>query len=478
MVVDNEAVREALINLERSREKEQLMREQANSLLEGLEIITSASGTEDMLSRLLQMVTAQLKCDDAFILSPAETNQQPEETMLNCIGTTDPVFSQHSWLYGKLFQRVHAGQPVMLFNTEQAEEWKQQSEVVREKSGSALLISFPGVDRQILICCISQDRAYFTKGHLGLMQRLVPIASHALHTLYINEQLQCEIDERNRLEQYSSFQAGIAEMNTSILHNIGNSITGAQGYLLKLEHARKNLFGLVKVMSSVEEWLEDGPLSADQQHKLQQGSHGAAKLLKKIATEDGEIAQGVAALERSNRHISEIIQMQRGVSRPILTASWFKIDEMVNDTISMVAETIERHGIFVEVEIDRWLEKLYLPRNPMIQMLLNLIKNSVESIDECKREGATIEGKITVSVTKVEEWIELRVEDDGMGIDPEWAPSIFKFGQSSKRRGTGFGLHSAANFITGVGGSIEVESAGHHQGAVMIVQLPIEMAEH
>ena len=472
--VDNEIVREALINLDRSREKERVLREQANSLLEGLEIITSATGTEDMLGRLLKMVTEQLQCDDALILSPKD---QEMELGLGCIGATDPLYTGSDWLCGQVFERVLKGHPVMLFSVARVEEWQQQSEAIRERTGSVLLISFPGVDREMLLCCISAQRAYFKKNHMALMQRLMPIASHALHTLYINEQLQREIDERNRLEQYASFQAGIAELSASVLHNIGNTITGAQGHLLKLEHQRKNLLGLVKVFGTVAGWHKGGGPTDEQIGKTHQVLVGADRLLNEVVGESGSVQSGLDAVDRSMHHVAEIIQMQRGVSRPVLTATHFGVQQMIDDTLGMIEESIEKRDIKVEVSVVPPLETLFLPRNPMIQMLLNLVKNSVESIQERKQEEPELSGKIVIHLEQRGDQTELVVIDNGVGVEAERITEIFKFGESSKERGSGFGLHSVANFIKSVEGEIHLESDGINQGARMVVCLPADMEE-
>lgn len=473
--VDNEIVREALINLDRSREKERVLREQANNLLEGLEIITSARGTKDMLGRLLKMVTAQLSCDDAFILSPPI--EQSGEGGLNCIGATDPIYSDSQWQCSTVFQRALQGNPAMLFSVDRVVEWQEQSQEIQSRTGSVLLISFPSVDREMLLCCVSSKRAYFKKTHMTLMQRLMPIASHALHTLYINEKLQQEIDERNRLEQYASFQAGIAEMSASVLHNIGNTVTGSQGHLLKMDGQRKSLFALVKVFNVVADWMEDGELTGDQIGKTRQVLVGASKLLNEMTGESGGMKHGMDALDRANHHVAEIIQMQRGVSRPVLTATHFSIQQMIQDTLGMLGESIEKRNILIQIDIDDSLEELFLPRNPLIQMLLNLVKNSIESIEERKAQCSDHSGEIAIRMVPAESEVELVVEDNGIGIDAERATEIFKFGESSKERGSGFGLHSVANFVKSVEGEIYVQSEGINCGAKMVVRLPREMLE-
>lgn len=472
--MDSEIIREALIDLDRSREKERVLRQQANNLLEGLEIIVSATGTEDMLGRLLRMVVDQLECDDAFILSPEDPKM--ESGGMSCIAATHELFGENQWRCGKVFRRVLQGNPVMLFSVDRIEEWKQQTEEVQQQSQSALLISFDGVDRPILIGCLSRQRAYFNKLHMALMQRLAPIASHALHTLHINEQLQQEIDERNRLEQYASFQAGIAEMSASVLHNIGNAITGAQGNVIKIDRHSSKLASLVPVLSRLVQWVEGGEAEKEQEKTIHL-LRGVSKVLEDVAGNEGEIAQEIRSLERASHHISEIIQSQRGLSRPILTASEFLVEDMLNDALGMVEQSLNRFGIELEVDLVEPLEVLYLPRNPMIQMLLNFLKNSLESIQERINVERRFAGKIMIRFRYLPEQgekkqVELLIEDNGVGVVSERLTSIFQFGESSKERGSGFGLHSAANFVKGQGGTIRLESDGVNRGARVVVRLP------
>jgi signal transduction histidine kinase len=69
-------------------------------------------------------------------------------------------------------------------------------------------------------------------------------------------------------------------------------------------------------------------------------------------------------------------------------------------------------------------------------------------------------------------WLRITVQDNGIGFDPATAASLFRFGFSTKARGSGFGLHSVAVFAQESGGSARLESDGIGQGARLIVELP------
>lgn len=68
--------------------------------------------------------------------------------------------------------------------------------------------------------------------------------------------------------------------------------------------------------------------------------------------------------------------------------------------------------------------------------------------------------------------LRLAVSDNGVGVSPEQRPGIFRYGYSTKERGSGFGLHATANFVQECGGSIRLESPGPDQGATLILELP------
>ena len=63
------------------------------------------------------------------------------------------------------------------------------------------------------------------------------------------------------------------------------------------------------------------------------------------------------------------------------------------------------------------------------------------------------------------------VTDNGIGIEPTEFSSMFNAGYTTKKEGTGLGLHSAANFAIGSGGTIQPFSDGIGHGATLRVTL-------
>ena len=114
------------------------------------------------------------------------------------------------------------------------------------------------------------------------------------------------------------------------------------------------------------------------------------------------------------------------------------------------------------------------------QMLVNLVKNSIEAIDDLiVGQGLDEPPRIQISVSAEGDFLNLEVSDNGIGIKSKDTKAIFAPGYTTKSLGSGLGLHSAANFVIASGGRIQALSKGIGKGATMRVRLPLSsVASH
>jgi hypothetical protein len=105
--------------------------------------------------------------------------------------------------------------------------------------------------------------------------------------------------------------------------------------------------------------------------------------------------------------------------------------------------------------------------NQINQVLLNLLLNSIQSIDH--------RGKITVTVERHNALAAIAVADTGRGIAPEHLPHIFRPFYTTKGNGTGLGLSLARRIVEEHGGRVEVSST-LGQGSTFTVFLPLRRA--
>ena len=80
---------------------------------------------------------------------------------------------------------------------------------------------------------------------------------------------------------------------------------------------------------------------------------------------------------------------------------------------------------------------------------------------------------LTDSAANGDNRVKIVFRDNGIGIAPENITRIFSHGFTTKRKGHGFGLHSAANAAREMGGNLTAHSDGVGCGATFILELPM-----
>ncbi len=283
-----------------------------------------------------------------------------------------------------------------------------------------------------------------------------------------------------RQEQYAAFQAGIAEMGASVLHNIGNVITGMIGHIMKLQSRMRTL---EKLLPALDQYADESTRIAEEQSDTEAVKGRlleTAKVLKGSVDSFTRIQQQFESLDKLEsgvRHIGDIISIQQSASRPQLSASQFTLKQLIEDTYSLIDERISKYNICWNLQLSPEINSVTLPRNPLMQLLLNLIKNSLEAIISEMVDNSTLEGSITLSTQSLEngQFI-LSLQDNGCGIAAEQLNHIFSPHHTTKSGGSGYGLHSAINFVRQIDGEIRAESDGPHTGTTIILTLPRKLS--
>lgn len=272
-------------------------------------------------------------------------------------------------------------------------------------------------------------------------------------------------------EQYGAFQAGIAEMGASVIHNIGNAITGMLG---QVTHISKQMQAVDRVAGLLQEQgrRKLGEKGVEPERLLEAMSR-SGELLQRVSGEKG-VGDALQRLNHAIKHVGEVISIQQGAARPEVHASQFRFSSLLSDTLGLIQDDLAKRGISVQADQGETLPRLLLPRNPMIQLLLNLIKNSMEAIESQMLEDSQLQGRVELTTRLLaENRFELRIRDNGCGLAQDRLTEVFHSRVSTKERGSGYGLHSAGNFVGSLGGEIQLLSEGEGRGAEMVIRLPL-----
>ena len=276
----------------------------------------------------------------------------------------------------------------------------------------------------------------------------------------------------------ASRHAGMAEIATSVLHNVGNVLNSvnvsAAVLQKKLEELKvANLGKAAEMMQSQGEQLPQFLQSDERGKQLPQY---LTKLAGVFAVEQKSMLEEVSALGRSIEHIQHIVSAQQQYARGGLVVEVIDLPDLVQDALRINQIALERHGVQVNVELDH-CPSVVADKHRVMQILVNLISNAKKAV----RDGGKLDRLITIRArlddSVAPAMVELAVIDNGVGISPENLPKIFNHGFTTRTDGHGFGLHSAANDASQMGGSLRAVSDGPGQGAAFLLRLPTDPAK-
>lgn len=148
------------------------------------------------------------------------------------------------------------------------------------------------------------------------------------------------------------------------------------------------------------------------------------------------------------------------------------IQDLLEENITLNKVIASKKNINIEFIIDDYeIPKMYLDKNKMHQVFNNLIGNAIKFSYE--------NSSIKVVLNSYENFVLIKIIDEGTGISKEDIESIFNpYTQSNNKstkgeKGSGLGLAIARKIIEGHNGSIDVSSI-MGKGSTFIIKVPIE----
>ncbi len=271
-----------------------------------------------------------------------------------------------------------------------------------------------------------------------------------------------------------SRRAGMAEVASGVLHNVGNvmnsvnvgaSVAREMVGALPVEGLARAVGLLEENADRLAEYLTADPVGRklpDYLRKL-----GTALTEEKRAIL-GNIDQLVGHLE----HMKKIIAAQQSYAKRGGVTEVCTLEEIAETALS-ISEAALRNS---SIEIVRSYEKLppvLVDRHQIMQIVVNLVSNAKHALEEVARPDR----RLDVSIAKIDGGARIEVRDNGVGIAPENLPKIFSHGFTTKKTGHGFGLHNCANAVQQMNGSLTAYSDGPGKGASFVLRLPVEYVE-
>ena len=266
--------------------------------------------------------------------------------------------------------------------------------------------------------------------------------------------------------------AGMAEVATNVLHNVGNvlnSVNISAALILSSLRASK-MPGLTRALQMMDEHADDlGTfLASDAKGKMLPGY--LQQLVPVLVAEQRDSIEELVALTKNVDHIKEIIAAQQahaGASSVVETA---QIRELVDQALRINAGALVRRYVVVEKDIAP-IPDLPLDKGRILQILVNLIGNAEQAMESVTDREPRLRLQVDMAPGQR---LRICVTDNGMGIAPEALTRVFAHGFTTKKTGHGFGLHSAVIAAQEMGGTLTAHSDGPGTGATFTLELPIE----
>ena len=270
----------------------------------------------------------------------------------------------------------------------------------------------------------------------------------------------------------SARQAGMAEIATNVLHNVGNVLNSLNvGVGVVSQRLRQSrLPGLGKAVGLLHEHADDLPRFLTQDPKGRLLPDYLQQLDGALQAEQHEVQDELGQVTKSLDHLKDIVATQQSYAGGHQVVMPVQVQDLVADALRMNAGALSRHQVSVEQDIAP-LPDWPLDRHRVLQILVNLISNAKQAMDA---EGATGH-RLRVSARRDGDGdgpLLLSVQDEGDGIAAEHQERIFHHGFTTRAQGHGFGLHSCILAAREMGGELRVHSAGRGQGATFTLVLP------
>jgi signal transduction histidine kinase len=287
----------------------------------------------------------------------------------------------------------------------------------------------------------------------------------------ITERKQAEL-ELERVHQQlidASRQAGMAEIATNVLHNVGNVLNSVNvsASLLADRLKQTKSAGLSQVAELLKAHAGELAKFICEDERGRQLPLYLSRLAEQLQRDQQIALEELASLRNNIEHIKHTVSMQQTYAKRCGVAESVTVASLVDDCIRMNIGALSRHGVALVREIED-MPPILADRHKVLQVLVNLLRNAKNACQESERSDKTV----CIRVTTLGERVRFAVIDNGVGIPAENMDRLFTHGFTTRASGHGFGLHSGALAARELEGSLTAFSEGSGCGATFILELP------
>ncbi len=178
-----------------------------------------------------------------------------------------------------------------------------------------------------------------------------------------------------------------------------------------------------------------------------------------------DMQQITGAADKMGNLLDDLLELSR-IGRVVNKPQKFSLSQLTEEVVFLLQGIIDNSGASIKFDDD--MPSVIADKNRINEVMQNLLENAV------KFAGENNKPKITVSAQQIGEWVECRVKDNGIGIDPRFKEKVFGLFDRLELsiEGTGVGLALVKRIIEVHEGKVWIESQGIGQGTQVCFTLP------
>lgn len=217
---------------------------------------------------------------------------------------------------------------------------------------------------------------------------------------------------------------------------------------------------LEEIMLQNERLAATSRLAAIMAHEVNTPLQSIQNYLYLLRTTKAQRQQSYLALlgEELDR-VSALMRRLLDIHRPSAGAlELIDLNLLVERVLLLMGSTLARSGIWVERWLAPGLPPLNGERDTLTQVLFNLILNAVDAMPQGGKLRVVTAGVGDAALPEMQRYLQLKVQDSGIGIAPDLQEHIFEPFFTTKRQGSGLGLAISKQIIEQHGGRLSVSS--------------------
>jgi PAS domain S-box-containing protein len=288
--------------------------------------------------------------------------------------------------------------------------------------------------------------------------------------LDVTARVESETRERALQQQLRqlSHQAGMAEIATGVLHNVGNVLNSlgiANSTALRGVKSLR-IDGLEKASALIQEHRTTLQAFLTRDDRGRHLPDYLSALSRQLSDNVRAVHTELAATARLLQHLRDIISTQQTIARVGGPREAVDLRELIESALSM--QPLESLQIDIVREYEE-VAPIMTDRHKLLQIVVNLVSNACDAVSATHSRSKRIHARLH----RQGDAVVIQIEDSGIGMSEEMLARLWRFGYTTKPHGHGFGLHNSANAAREIGATLTAHSDGIGGGARFTIQLPI-----